>query len=195
MWYKILITIFLTSALLSCQQQKASENEEHAAHQAATASADTTAKKPLSPHRMAMSNIGNTHVHIEYGSPGVRGRVIWGGLVAYNQVWVAGAHNATSIDFSTDVKINGQVIPKGKYAFFTIPGEQEWTLILNKNYEQHLADEYNEKEDILRLKVKPEILPEVQESLTYTVEPINDNKGKISMIWEKVKVSFEVESM
>ncbi len=195
MWYKILITIFLASAILSCQQQKAPASDEHAAHQAATASADTTAKKPLSPHRMAMSNIGNTHVHIEYGSPGVRGRVIWGGLVAYDQVWVAGAHNATSIDFSTDVKINEQVIPKGKYAFFIIPGEQDWTLILNKNYDQHLADEYNEKEDVIRLKVKPETLPEVQESLTYIVQPIDDKKGKVSMGWEKVVVSFEVEGM
>lgn len=194
MLHKIIMIVAISTTFLGCQQQKPTAADEHAGHQTAEV-ADTTAKKPLSPHRMAMSNVGNTHVHIEYGSPGVRGRVIWGGLVAYNQVWVAGAHNATSIDFSTDVKINGQVITKGKYAFFTIPGEQEWTLILNKNYDQHLADEYDQKEDVLRLKVKPEILLEVQESLTYTVEPMDDKKGKVSMSWEKVKVGFEVESM
>ena len=75
-----------------------------------------------------------------------------------------------------------------------LTGEQDWTLILNKNYDQHLADEYNEKEDVIRLKVKPETLPEVQESLTYIVQPIDDKKGKVSMGWEKVVVSFEVEN-
>lgn len=68
-----------------------------------------------------MAMIGENHVHIDYGSPSVRGRNIWNGLVAYNQVWATGTHKATWIDFSKDVMIEGQHIPKGKYRFFIIP--------------------------------------------------------------------------
>ena len=73
--------------------------------------AQDTMKK--SPHRIAMANIGDAHVHIEYGSPGVRGRTIWGGLVAYDQVWAAGAHNATKISFSKAVKIGTTKVEAG----------------------------------------------------------------------------------
>lgn len=140
-----------------------------------------------SPHRAAMATVNDTHVHIEYSSPGVKGRVVWGGLVAYDKVWVTGAHKATSIQFSKDVTINGQKIPAGKYAFFTIPGKEKWTLILNTRYDQHLADDYNEKEDIIRIEVKPEehILTQ---RLTYVVNGIDDRSGDIVMQWEKMLI-------
>lgn len=143
-----------------------------------------------------MANVGDTHVHIDYSSPSVRGRTIWNGLVAYDQVWVTGAHRATSIDFSTDVIINGQNISKGKYAFFTIPGEKEWTLILNKNFEQHLADEYDQSLDVIRVNVKPQILDKNAEALTYEVIPETGNKGQIKVSWEKISVAlpFEVKN-
>jgi hypothetical protein len=106
-----------------------------------------------SPERMTMANIGRAHVHMEYHSPGVKNRVIWGGLVPYDQVWVSGAHSATTIDFSKDVFIMGGTVKAGTYAFFTIPGKQNWTVILNTNYDQHLADEYDQKEDVARYQV------------------------------------------
>jgi hypothetical protein len=102
-----------------------------------------------------MATIGGTTVHIEYSSPGVKERIVWGGLVAYDKVWVTGAHKATSVHFSKGVEINGRKIPAGKYAFFTIPGKEKWIVILNTRFDQHLADEYNEKEDVLRLEVSP----------------------------------------
>ncbi len=140
-----------------------------------------------SPHRTAMATVNGTHVHIEYSSPGVKGREIWGGLVAYDKVWVTGAHKATSIQFSKDVTINGKKIPAGQYAFFTIPGKEKWTVILNSRIEQHLADEYNEKEDIVRVEVKPEENKMVQR-LTYTVGVTNGPSGEIVMQWEKITI-------
>jgi hypothetical protein len=140
-----------------------------------------------------MANIGPVHIHLEYSSPGVRGRIIWGGLVPFGEVWVTGAHNATSIQFYDQVKIAGKVVPKGKYAFFTIPDTSEWTLILNRNWDQHLADEYDAKDDVLRLKVKPDTLSTVQERLLYKVLADNDQQGKIEMYWEKLKISLPVE--
>jgi hypothetical protein len=156
---------------------------------------ETNARKPLSPRTTAMASIGDTHIHIDYSSPSVRGRTIWGGLVAYDEVWVTGAHKATSIEFDDYLRIEGKVIPPGKYAFFTIPGKDKWTLILNENQEQHLADEYDEARDIIRISVVPERLEQPIESLTYEIEPAGDKKGKISVSWEHIKVSFSVEDV
>lgn len=187
----------LLSLSFSCkQEQKSHNNTEEGTHnhESASEQAETTAAKPLSPRTNAMANIGDAHVHIDYSSPSVRGRVIWGGLVAYDQVWVTGAHKATSIEFSKDVMIEGQKVEAGKYGFFTIPGREAWTIILNRNHEQHLADEYDEALDVLRLEVTPEELSEPVESLTYQVTSTGDQTGTISVMWDQLKVSFDLRT-
>jgi len=145
-----------------------------------------------SPKRVSMKTIGNTHIHIEYGSPGVKGRMIWGGLVAYDQVWATGAHNATSIDFSTDVMIGGKKIRKGKYALFTIPGKTEWTIIINTNYQQHLADSYDSSEDVVRIKVKPVKRQKATQRLTYSVVPAGKDAA-VQIEWEYLSVSLPIK--
>lgn len=144
-----------------------------------------------SPKRVAMETIGNTHIHIEYGSPGVKGRMIWGGLVAYDQVWATGAHNATTVDFSTAVTIGGKKVAKGKYALFTIPGKEEWIIIINSRSKQHLADEYNQAEDIVRVKVKPVKKDKMVQRLTYRVEK-NGKDAAIAIEWEQLRVVLPV---
>ncbi|MEO6683586.1 MAG: DUF2911 domain-containing protein [Ginsengibacter sp.] len=104
---------------------------------------------------MAVAVIGGDSIKITYHSPGVRNRIIWGGLVPFDEVWVTGAHDATTIEINKALIIEGKEIPAGKYAFFTIPGKKSWTVILNKNWNQHLAMEYEEKEDVIRFQVKP----------------------------------------
>lgn len=140
-----------------------------------------------SPERIAMVSIGKAHLHIGYHSPGVKGRIIWGGLVPYNTVWVTGAHTATSLQLNNPIEINNKKIEAGTYAVFTIPGEKEWTFILNKNYQQHLADDYKETEDVLRMAVKP-IENKMIQRLTYTIKNTSENSGSISMEWEKIKI-------
>ncbi len=137
--------------------------------------------------RVAMATIGSTHVHINYFSPGVRDRIIWGGLVAYNTVWVTGAHAATHIQFYKPVIINNQKIEAGTYAIFTIPNKQEWIFILNKNYQQHLTDDYSTKDDILRLKIKPQP-HKLTQRLSYKVIKKTEKAGAIEMYWEKIKI-------
>lgn len=144
-----------------------------------------------SPKRVAMETIGNTHIHIEYGSPGVKGRMIWGGLVAYDQVWATGAHNATTVDFSTAVTIGGKKVAKGKYALFTIPGKEEWIIIINSKSKQHLADEYNQAEDIVRVKVKPVKKDKMVQRLTYRVEK-SGKDAAIAIEWEQLRVVLPV---
>jgi hypothetical protein len=121
----------------------------------------------------------------------VRGRIIWGGLVPFDQVWVTGAHSATSIEFSNKVQIGGVKLPAGKYGFFTIPSKTEWTIIINKNWRQHLTDNYDIKDDLVRIKVKPETEETHQERLRYAIEE-GSNKGEIVVYWEKLEISLDV---
>jgi len=147
-------------------------------------------KKVLSPHTSTMEMIGDTHIHIDYSSPGVRGRIIFGGLVGYDNVWQAGAHNATWIETNKDLIINGELLPKGKHGFFTVPSKNEWTIMINKNWNQHGKDEYDAKDDVLRFKVIPQVLDQVIEHLEYKIVKTNTNTGTISLSWEKVLVDF-----
>jgi hypothetical protein len=164
---------------------------DHSAHGAE----NDNKPKPKSPKTSAMGNAGDAHVHIDYSSPSVRGRTIWGGLIEYDKVWATGAHRATAISFSEDVEINNTKVPAGKYGFFTIPGEKEWTLIINKNWDQHMSDDYDKTLDVVRIKVIPEVISNTQESLTYAVTTIDDAQAEVSMAWEKLKVSFEVKAL
>jgi hypothetical protein len=153
-------------------------------------------KKVLSPHTSAMAMVGDAHVHIDYSSPSVRNRMVFGGLVGYNTVWQAGAHKATWIETNKALKINGKTLPAGKYGFFVIPGKEEWKVMFNSNWEQHGKDDYSEAQDVLVLNVKLNKLEEIQESLTYKVENKQNNKGVISLAWEKsqIEIPFVVVS-
>lgn len=165
----------------------------NAQHENHTAPANEA--KAKSPRKVAMAQIGKNHVHIDYGSPSVRGRNIWNGLVAYNQVWATGAHKATWIDFSTDVMLEGKKLAKGKYGFFTIPGKEEWVLILSKDWDMHLADAYKPENDAFRITVKPTINKELTEALTYKVIKNSDKDGRIEMSWEYITVSMQFENL
>lgn len=132
--------------------------------------------------------INGADVEINYYSPGVKNRTIWGGLVPYNEVWVTGAHSATNISITKAFSIGNVKVEAGKYAIFTIPGKEEWVFVLNKKYQQHLADNYNQKEDLLRFTVKPVWSDVVTERLQYS---IIDNKLVIA--WEKMKIEVPVK--
>jgi hypothetical protein len=154
-------------------------------------------KEPLdtikgSPYQSVAATIGKTKIEIGYSSPGVKGRIIWGGLVPYDKVWVTGAHQATSVEFNNKAKIGEKDIPAGKYAFFTIPGKDKWIAIINKRYDQHLADEYNEKEDLVRLELTPENHSMTQR-LTYAIEKIDEQTAAIVVQWEKLALRVPVK--
>jgi hypothetical protein len=149
-----------------------------------------TVKKSLPA--IATGNINGRKLVIKYHSPAVRDRIIWGGLVPYDQVWVTGAHMATSFESPADFSVGGKKIPAGRYALFTIPGRDEWTVIFNKNWDQHLADEYNQAEDAVRITVIPIEIPR-QERLMYAIDQTGEYACAIEMRWEKIRVRFPVE--
>lgn len=144
---------------------------------------DTT-KKSIKSKTVAL--MGTDSISIIYHSPGVRKRVIWGGLVPYDEVWVTGAHDATMLEIPQTIVVGGKELAPGKYAIFSIPGKKEWIIIINKNWQQHLASEYDEAEDLVRIKVKPK-KQDLTERLQYTLQfQEKERKGKISWAWEKL---------
>ncbi len=148
--------------------------------------AEDKSRRPSPPAHIT-GKIGEINITINYSQPGVKERRIWGHLVPYGQVWRTGANEATWIEFDRDVLVNGQLIKKGKYGLFTIPGEGDWTLILNKVWDQWGAYEYREAEDVLRTPVTPVMVEESIERLEFgTTE-------KVNFSWEKLRFSFSVE--
>lgn len=192
--HNIAIVIGLSMTIMACETETQTEEAaetEHQHHTTDTAEIDLNTTKSIP--REAHGQVGDAHVTIQYTSPGVRGRVIWGGLVAYDQVWVTGAHHATKVTFSAPVRIDGKMIPQGTYALFSIPGRESWTLILNRNWEQHLADDYDQDEDLIRVTTTPEDI-ELEERLVYDIQKSGEGKGRIKIAWENKAVYLDFEA-
>ena len=100
---------------------------------------------------------------------------------------------ATWMETNKDLSIDGKELKAGKYGFFVIPNEEEWTIIFNTNWDQHGKDEYDEKDDVLRFKVIPKISGDIQEHLEYKIIKTTGTSGTIGLSWEKVVVEFPFE--
>ncbi len=143
------------------------------------------AKRP-SPPMVTEVKAGTANIKISYSAPSVKGREVWGKLVPYDQVWRTGANEATVFETDADIKVEGKVLPKGKYSLFTIPGKDEWVIIFNKKDEQWGAYSYKKEDDVLRVSVRPGMATTFQEQLK--IEGRVD--GSVSIAWEKMEVIF-----
>lgn len=146
-----------------------------------------------SPNATVSQTVGITHVTIDYSSPGVKGRKIWGELVPYSQIWRTGANEVTSITFDEPVKIEGNELPAGTYGIHTIPGEKEWEFIFSKDTEVDAGSQFDEKKEALRIKVKPMEAP-FTERMTFTFTNTTNTYTKVNLIWDKLSVSFDIET-
>jgi hypothetical protein len=146
-----------------------------------------------SPACTLKQRVGLTDIEVVYCRPGVKGREIFGGLVPYGAVWRTGANQATRITFSTPVKFNGADVPAGTYALFTIPGENEWTIILNKTASQWGAFRYDPKEDLVRVKATPMKIAEHVETFTIEIDDIRDESATLYLMWDKTLVPVKLE--
>lgn len=150
---------------------------------------------PPSPDAEWKQRLGFTHVSVVYDRPLVRGREIFGKLVPWGEVWRTGAGECTNIKFSEDIEFGGQKVKKGNYALFTIPTPTEWTVILNADTAQHGAFNYDAKKDVLRIKIKPESIPNSQESFTIELTDIKqDYSGNLALTWDKTTVKVPLKS-
>ena len=135
--------------------------------------------------------IGITDITISYHRPLVNGRKVWGGLVPYGQVWRAGANENTTITFSDPVTIEGKALERGTYGLHMIPNADEWTIIFSRSSTSWGSFTYDEKEDALRVTVKPQAA-EMHEALTYDFDQVKPDSAVAVLEWEKVAVPFKI---
>jgi hypothetical protein len=136
-----------------------------------------------SPLATVTQAIGYTTATITYSRPAVKGRAIWGGLVPYGQIWRAGANEATTLELTTDAKINGQALPKGKYALYILPTDKDWTFIFSKNHKTWGSYTYDQKEDALRVTVVPQAADHM-ERLEYSFDNLSDSGATLVTRWK-----------
>ena len=144
-----------------------------------------------SPNAAVSQTVGVTEVRIAYSRPSVRGRTIFGDLVSYGEVWRTGANEATTISFSTPVTIEGQSLDAGTYGLFTIPGEEEWTVIFNNTPNQWGAYNYDPSTDALRVTVEPQEIDRT-EMMTFAVPTVTDTSATIHLKWAETGVPLSV---
>lgn len=145
-----------------------------------------------SPDATVSQFIGGTKVSVDYSSPAVKGRKIWGELVPFGEVWRTGANEATTITFSDPVSINGNELSAGTYGIHMIPGANEWEIIFSKDVPVDGSSTFDPKKEVLRIKVKPVENP-FTERMTFLFTDVTDNSGNVSLVWENLKVAFKVD--
>jgi hypothetical protein len=143
-----------------------------------------------SPKARVEQRVGVTDFAVAYSSPGVKGRPIWGELVPYGELWRTGANAPTTLQASRDFTFGGVRVPAGTYAIYTIPGKDEWAVILNSNATGSQRD-YDEKKNVARVTVKPAASPP-RERLTFIFADTSDDASRLDLEWEKVRVSVPI---
>ncbi len=148
-----------------------------------------------SPLCTVQQRIGLTDLTIEYSRPGMKGRTVYGDLVPYGSMWRTGANASTKLEFSKDVRLGGQDVPAGRYALYTIPGADEWTIILHKNlsYWGTGGSQYDPTEDQCRFTVQPVRFAETVETFTILPGQLRDESAVISLLWENTAVHLPLE--
>jgi hypothetical protein len=153
------------------------------------------ALKPMpSPGAKVSAQVGTSEVTVEYSSPGVKKRKIWGELVPYGQPWRTGANSSTKITFTQDVEVGGKPIPAGTYSILTIPTKTTWTVIFNKNTGiGGSMDKYKQEEDVARVTVTPSKIPQ-RERLAFIFSDVTDDSVTLDLEWEKLRVSIPIKT-
>ncbi len=180
-----LLTASLLFALISCS----TKSTEVAEGETTEAQDEATGEERPSPIEIKEGKISGKDLKVQYGSPAVKGRALWGDLVPYNIVWRTGANEASFVELSADMMVEGKQLAAGKYSLFTIPKESgTWTVIFNSEWNlEHGHFQYDEKNDVLRVEVTPSWEATAQERLTIDVE----SPGLV-IRWEKLKLPIAI---
>ena len=155
-------------------------------------SQEDKSKRP-SPPATATGTVNGATITIDYSSPAVKGRKIWGGLVPYDKVWRAGANEATLFTTSKDIMVEGKKLPAGKYSLYAIPGEKNWVIIFNsKTGQWGVKDDESTTEepanDVLRVTVKPQKSSAFNERMKFVI----NGKG-FALEWENLSVPVSIK--
>jgi hypothetical protein len=163
------LSSFVLAVTLACGQQDKSQRPS-----------------PPATEKETISN--GADVTIDYSQPSLKGRAIGKEVAPYGKVWRTGANEPTTIELSKDVKVEGQNLPAGKYSLWTIPGEGEWVVIFNKKT-TGWGTQYDESQDLLRVKVKPTKASSASEKMTFDVT----KNGQVALMWGDQQVNFKLQ--
>lgn len=155
---------------------------------AAVGSAQLKTPAP-SPTQTVKQDFGISSVELIYSRPDIKGRKIFGDLVPWNKVWRTGANNATRIKFNDDVTFGGQALKAGEYALYTVPGENEWEIIINKG-SANWGTNYKQEDDLFRVKVKPMRLNESVQTFTMQFANVKPTSADLQIMWDKTAVAI-----
>ena len=153
----------------------------------ATAQQDKS-KRPSPPAKVTQRISSGATITIDYSQPSVKGRTIGQEIAPFGEVWRTGANEATVFETNKDVKIEGKVLPAGKYSLYSIPGADKWTFIFNKTWQQW-GTVYKQAEDVLRVDVKPSKVATSTEKMTFNI----NKSGRVTLLWGTTKVDFDVQ--
>jgi hypothetical protein len=154
-----------------------------------------TIKTPAaSPQQVLRQDFGLSQIEITYSRPAMRGRTIFGDLVPFGKMWRTGANAATKIKFGEDVSVGGKAVKAGEYALYSIPGANEWEIILNKGVQNWGLGGYKEEDDVARFKVKPSKSGMSFENFTMMVDLVQGGSANVIIAWENTTVSFEIKA-
>ncbi len=141
-----------------------------------------------SPAAVLKQEFALSTVEVNYSRPSIKGRKIFGDLVPYGKVWRTGANGATTITFGEDVTVGGKPVPAGKYGLLTIPGENEWTVIISRQLDVTSPAAYKQDMDQVRFQVKPQAMPIAIESFMIAFDNIKANSMEMDILWDRTVV-------
>jgi hypothetical protein len=156
-----------------------------------TVFAQTLEVPALSTKAKVEQRVGVTDFTVDYSSPAMRGRKIFGGLVPYDKVWRTGANASTKLTASRDFTFGDKAVPKGTYSVFSIPGPSSWTIVLNKKADVG-TDEYDAKEDAARVTVTSQSTP-ARERMTFIFSETTDDATRLDLEWDTLRVSVPIK--
>ncbi len=145
----------------------------------------------VSPAASVTQTIGTTDITVAYSRPGVKGRVIWGGLVPYDTPWRTGANEATRFTVTDSVQFGGKPLAPGTYALLTIPGKDAWTVALNSDKDMWGAFTYKPEHDVMRITVTPTVV-EPTEWMQFSFEDLTPTSANLVLRWEKLRVAVPI---
>jgi hypothetical protein len=146
-----------------------------------------------SPKARVEQHVGLADLSVDYSSPTVKGRKIWGELVPYDKPWRTGANAATKLTTSRDITLAGKPLKAGSYALYTIPSKTSWTLVLNSGLEAWGNDGYDASKDVLRVSIKPSATASSRERMTFIFSDTTDNGTKLDLEWEKLQLRIPID--
>lgn len=185
----IWIVTMAAMTLVACSSKPTESADEVAIEESTDAAAVDSEERP-SPLEVKEGEIAGKKLSVHYGSPAVKGRVLWGDLVPYNVVWRTGANEASYVELAQDITVEGKPLAAGKYSIFTIPKETgPWTVIFNSEWNlEHGHFQYDEKFDVLRVESTPTWEASDKERFSIDIE-----SPGIVIRWEKLKLPIAIQ--